>query len=76
MLVTVCVLINIRDRAQLHLKDYHDWFRRLVGDWIDIAASKSHDEIKRAVTSLDEVSDVYIILPCMSVTILTVVVKF
>jgi len=70
------VSYNIRDRAQLHLKDYHDWFRRLVGDWIDIAASKCHDEIKRAVTSLDEVSDDCVILPYMTVSILTVVVKF
>ncbi|XP_065899170.1 BAI1-associated protein 3-like isoform X2 [Dysidea avara] len=44
-----------KDRAQLHLKDYHDWFKGLVGDWIDVAARKCNDEIKRAVTSLDEV---------------------
>jgi len=41
--------------SELQLKNYHDWFKSLVGDWIDMAASKSNDEIKRAVTSLDEV---------------------
>ncbi|XP_065899176.1 BAI1-associated protein 3-like isoform X2 [Dysidea avara] len=42
-------------RSELQLKDYHDWFRGLVGDWIDVAANKCNLEIKRAVTSLDEV---------------------
>ncbi|XP_065899174.1 BAI1-associated protein 3-like [Dysidea avara] len=41
--------------SELQLKDYHDWFKGLVGDWIDVAASKCNLEIKRAVTSLDEV---------------------
>ena len=41
--------------SELQLKDYHDWFRGLVGDWIDVAANKCNLEIKRAVTSLDEV---------------------
>ncbi|XP_065899172.1 protein unc-13 homolog D-like [Dysidea avara] len=41
--------------SELELGRYHDWFKDMVGDWIDVAANKCNTEIKRAVTSLDEV---------------------
>ena len=47
-------IIN-RNKKALILNDYHGWFENLVGDWIDVAASKCNLEIKRAVTALDEV---------------------
>jgi len=49
----------IRNKKALILNDYHGWFNNLVGDWIDVAASKCNLEIKRAVTALDEVRDFY-----------------
>lgn len=49
-------IVNSLLTSELELKDYHSWFKGLVGDWIDVAASKCHLEIKRAVISLDEVS--------------------
>ena len=55
-----------RDKMQLHIQDYHSWFKGLVGDWIDVAAVKCKDEIKRAVTSVDEVSCVLLLI-CVSI---------
>ena len=46
-----------RQRQQLHLKDYHNWFTDLVSGWIDAAAQKCNTEIKRAVTALDDVRE-------------------
>jgi len=51
---------------QLHIQDYHSWFKGLVGDWIDVAAIKCKDEIKRAVTSVDEVSCALLLI-CVSI---------
>jgi len=51
----------IRNKKALILNDYHGWFENLVGDWIDVAASKCNLEIKRAVTALDKVKNFYLL---------------
>ena len=45
----------VRARHSLHLNEYHEWFTKLVADWLDAAADKCNVEIKRAVTGLDDV---------------------
>ncbi|XP_065899181.1 BAI1-associated protein 3-like isoform X3 [Dysidea avara] len=45
-------------RRQLQLNQYHEWFKDFVGVWINEAFNKCNDEIKRAVTLIDEVGTV------------------